>query len=910
MEKVVYSLQEYAKVSRAMAAEGCVLLKNDGNALPVLENSRVAVFGINAFHYYKSGLGSGGLVNAKYVVSVLDALLEEKLTVDKKLLNTYHEWIAKNPFDVGKGWGMVPWSQKEMPLDEDTVSDAAKRNDVAIICIGRTAGEDQDNTADSGSYYLSDEEKRMLSLVCAAFEKTVVLLNTGNIIDMNFVSEYNPSAVMYIWQGGQEGGHGVADVILGRVNPSGKLADTIAKKLSDYPSDVSFGNMDKNYYKEDIYVGYRYFETFLKDAVIYPFGFGLSYTDFTINANIGQQHKDEIAVIAEVTNTGNVCGKEVVQVYINAPCVRLNKPEKVFAGFKKTKLLQPGEKETLEIVCPKSYFASYDESGATGFKNCFVLEEGKYSVYCGNNVRDAVLIGSWMQPEEIVEKLKEECAPNEEFEILNPLKKGAVAATRTRSYADKIAEDVLPEIAYTGNKNILLKDVYYQKAELDDFIAQLSDNDLACLTRGEGLCSKKAVPGVVGAFGGMTASLRKFGIPVISVADGPSGIRLDCGRFAFSNPNGAVVASSFNTELAELLFVYQGIELRNNGIDMLLGPGINIHRHPLNGRNFEYFSEDPLLTGKMCAALLKGLKRAGVDGTIKHFAANNQEKNRNYIDAIVSQRALREIYLRAFEIAVKEGKAKSIMTSYNPFNGLWTSGNYELCTGILRKEWKFDGIVMSDWWAMANWENEAPDVKNRAAMVRAQNDLFMLCDDNEVEEDNILPSLAEGKITRGQLQRNAKNILKFILSSLSMQIELGRLNREELAKENGDLQEFIIPENISVIGCRDEVIINPQADDVEQEYGQFFDVDFEKKGTYKIAVSASSELSELAQLTIAVFIGTEYFDTILIRGTGGKMVERCTDEFRAEKGRCHFKFVYHKYALKMSEIKITKVEGD
>ena len=276
------------------------MLKNDDGTLPLKKNDRVAVFGVNAFYYYKSGLGSGGMVNTAYVVSVLDALKNEKdITVDGELLSVYENWINKNPFDEGSGWGMTPWSQEEMPLSNDIVDAARKRNDVAVVLIGRTAGEDQDNTANPKSFLLSQKEEDMIEKVSKAFERTVVLLNVGNIIDMKWVGKYNPGSVMYIWQGGQEGGNGVADVLTGRVNPCGKLTDTIAYDVDDYLSNKQFGHDDKNYYEEDIYVGYRYFESKEdKSNVLYPFGFGLSYTSFEINAKLAQVNESAIVVEA------------------------------------------------------------------------------------------------------------------------------------------------------------------------------------------------------------------------------------------------------------------------------------------------------------------------------------------------------------------------------------------------------------------------------------------------------------------------------------------------------------------------------------------------------------------------------------------------------------------------------------
>ena len=286
MGKYKLDLEKYAILARQVSAESCVLLKNDNNTLPLRKNDKVAVFGRSAFNYYKSGLGSGGLVNTRYVVSILDALRENKdIILDEDLLKVYEEWILENPYDEGKGWGNVPWSQKEMKLDDSVVTAAADA-DIALVIIGRTAGEDQDSKNEPGSYLLTEEEEIMIEKVSKTFKRTAVILNVGNIIDMKWVEKYNPSSVIYVWQGGQEGGNGVVDVLTGKVNPSGKLTDTIARNIEDYPSSENFGNTEKNYYQEDIYVGYRYFESFAKDKVIYPFGYGLSYTNFEIKGKL------------------------------------------------------------------------------------------------------------------------------------------------------------------------------------------------------------------------------------------------------------------------------------------------------------------------------------------------------------------------------------------------------------------------------------------------------------------------------------------------------------------------------------------------------------------------------------------------------------------------------------------------
>ena len=415
MNSYKLDLEKYAALARQAVAEGCVLLENEGQALPLRDGDRVAVFGRMAFHYYKSGLGSGGLVNTRYVVGILDALKEcEGVHLDEKLMGIYEDWIMGNPYDEGQGWGRVPWCQKEMDVTEEML-DCARRDDVSLVVIGRTAGEDQDNNAKAGSYCLTETEEDMIRRVCEVSKRTVVVLNVGNIIDMSWVQKYHPQAVLYAWQGGQEGGNGVADVLTGKACACGKLTDTIAADIKDYPSTENFGDPFKNYYKEDIYVGYRYFETFAKDKVLYPFGYGLSYTTFETRVEILKNTGDEITVSATVSNTGEVRGKEVVQVYVKVPQGRLGNPARKLIGFAKTKELAPGEQEEICIVIPKYDMASYDDSGVTGHKSCYVLEEGTYEIFVGSDVRSAKAVGTYEEEFRVLEQLQEAYAPVEKF---------------------------------------------------------------------------------------------------------------------------------------------------------------------------------------------------------------------------------------------------------------------------------------------------------------------------------------------------------------------------------------------------------------------------------------------------------------------------------------------------------------
>lgn len=881
MQKKKFDLKAYAAKAREMAAEGAVLLRNEGQVLPFHKGTRLAVFGRSQFNYYKSGTGSGGLVNTAPVPNITEALeTAGDVTVDREVKKVYETWLETHPFDVGTGWAAEPWYQEEMPLEPQLVEAACGRNDAALIILGRTAGEDKDNSEAQGSYLLAGEEQRVLELVCKAFQKVAVVLNTGGILDMNWVDEYRPGAVMLIWQGGQEGGLAVADLLTGRTQPSGKLPDTIAQTIADYPAAANYGSETCNVYAEDIYVGYRYFSTFAPEKVLYPFGFGLSYTSFEVTSEKVEMAKEVLSFSAAVRNLGNWPGKEVVQVYCEAPQGKLGKAARSLCAFGKTRLLQPGEGETITLECPVGALASYDDSGVTGHKSCWVLEEGEYRFYVGTDVSSARLAGSVRLSEVVVEELEEACAPVVSFERLKPgenaggvyAKHYEAAPKRTASPMERREARLPQEIPYTGDRGWKLADVADGEVSMGDFLAQLSEEDLCCMVRGEGMCSPKVTPGTAGAFGGVTDALLSYGIPVGCCADGPSGIRMDCGTRAFSMPSGTCQASSFNVPLVKELYEYEGMELRKNQVDTLLGPGINLHRHPLNGRNFEYFSEDPLLTGKLAAAQLQGMQEYGVTGTIKHFACNSQEFRRNDVEAVVSERALRELYLKCFEIAVKEGGAYSIMTSYNPVNGFWSASNYDLLTTVLRGQWGYRGQVMTDWWAKCNDEGQPGDRTNTAAMVRAQNDLYMVttsAQENSMN-DNSAAGLASGTLARGELLRSAQNICSFLLRSPALTRLRGvetELDKELDAAPSlddadlGNLYQAQIGEtgfgelDVSVIG-------------LEKGQSTRFAVAVKKPGIYTLTlVLRSTDENDVSQLPISVFQDRNLLGTFTLTGS-------------------------------------------
>lgn len=868
---------KYLETSARAVSGGIVMLKNDG-ALPLKQGGTAAVFGRIQLHYYKSGTGSGGMVNVSKVIGITDGLLDAGYKLDEQLLNAYREWDEQNPFDYGEGWGGEPWSQKEMPLTDELVGGAASRADAAIVIIGRTAGEEMDNKLEKGAFLLSDLEEDMLRRVTSAFDKTVVLLNTGGLIDMSFMDRYPVSAVMYVWQGGMVGGAGTAAVLTGEVSPSGKLPDTIAYEISDYPSDKFFGSGDMDCYGEDIYVGYRYFETFAKDRVRFPFGFGMSYTSFDITASDFKLDGNKVTGSVNVKNTGSTPGREVVQIYCSAPQGKLGKPARVLCGFDKTRTLQPGESQTLSFEIPLESVASYDDSGVTGHKSAWILEQGGYVFYAGADVRSASEAYSLTLPETVVRQCKSALGPLTAFKrMVNSGGKPEFEDVPLTGEAFPHDHAKLPaEIPQTGDRGIRLADVVNGKNTLEEFTAQLTDYDLSCIIRGEGMGSPKVTAGTAAAFGGVSDTLTALGIPCACCDDGPSGMRLDCGTKAFSLPNGTLLASTFDRPLMTELFTFMGLEMHTNQVDCLLGPGMNIHRNPLNGRNFEYFSEDPYLTGEMASAELAGLHSTGAEGTIKHFCGNNRETRRHFLDSVISERALREIYLRGFENAVKKGGAKSVMTTYGQVNGVWTAGNYDLVTGILRDDWGFDGFTMTDWWANINRRGKAPDKSDFAAMAMAQNDVYMVTADGAACNDNTLDSLNSGELTRGELQRNAMNILRFLTTTHAMKRVMGCDDETEIINRPADAGD-VDSTDIEFHDIDEDLTLDLTGITTEKGSSYAFGLNVSKPGVYKVTLTASSTLSELAQTSVSIFALGSPCGMFTFNGTGGAPVSQTKD---------------------------------
>ena len=785
-ERLTGSLQHIA-LSKEAAKEGMVLLKNQREILPLKKGTRIALFGKATFDYVKGGGGSGD-VTVAYIRNLYEGLKMQKDTVSifEPLCDYYRKDVERQ-----YAKGSVPGMTIEPEVPQELLQQAKAYTDTAVISICRFSGEgwdrksivdrdnknswesEQDMAARSakifanGDFCLSAEEAAMVDAVKENFSKVVVVMNVGGMVDTSwFVKEDAIGAVLMAWQGGMEGGLAAAELLVGKGNPSGKLSDTFAQTLEDYPSTSDF-HESKDYvnYTEDIYVGYRYFETIpgAAEKVNYPFGFGLSYTTFDVDVLSAEEKEGEVLVQAKVTNTGSRDGKEVVQVYFEAPQGKLGKPKKQLIAFAKTRALKSGESQILYLSFKVKDMASYDDLGKVQ-KAAYVLEKGNYLFHVGTSVQDTVELDFVYQvKEDIVTKqcesrLVPSCLPKRmlsdgSFEELPQREGNDPNASEIGKIPSDEMEGYVPANRGRGRYQLwreaykkdahILKEVAEGKLTVEEFLAQLSDEEVAHLLGGQ------PNMGVANTFG--YGNLPEYGVPSIMTADGPAGLRIapECGVTTTCWPCSTLLACSWNPEIVEAVGAAGGTEVKENNIAMWLTPAINIHRSPLCGRNFEYYSEDPYLAGKLASAMVQGIQSNHVGATVKHFALNNKETNRKNSDSRVSERAAREIYLKAFEIIVREAKPWSIMTSYNIINGHRASENADLMEGILRKEWGFDGCITTDWWTCGEHYKE----------VKAGNDIKMGCGYPE----RLLEALEKGCLTREEMDACALRVLKLIL---------------------------------------------------------------------------------------------------------------------------------------------------
>ena len=763
--RCVTASREHIALSRRASADGIVLLKNNGGALPFSEGESFALFGKANIEYIKGGGGSGD-VYCPYIRNIYEGFREH--TQDDRiylpLIEFYQDYVKRESVNIptqeqiNATWDIVNAMEfcqkrdditydtfasmhvKEPEVPDELIKAASAAATTAIITISRFSAEGVDRRPIPGDYYLSELEKSLVDRVSAAFEKTVIIINSGGIIDCEYFADNDKvDAVLMVWQGGMEGGSAAADVLFGSVNPSGRLVDTIAKSYDDYPSSREF-NDDFLYvnYSEDIYVGYRYFETIpgAAERVRYPFGYGLSYTGFELSGAVCGENSGRITLALNVKNTGNRAGREVVQLYYSAPQGKLGKPAKELCAFRKTGLLAPGESETLAMSFEVNLMASFDDLGKIQ-KSAYVLEKGDYRFFVGTSVKNTVELDYVYKVDEdrVTEQLTQRCRP---FKLSKRMLSDGSFEPLPRGGESYGYESHEPSGAKAPDELVTF-DRVGTDIGLDEFIAQMTLDELMFMVGGQ------PVTGVAntGCFGG----IERLGIPAFPTADGPAGLRLETctGIYTTAWPCATLLACTWDTDLIREVGAAGGAEVRENNLGIWLAPAMNIHRDPLCGRNFEYYSEDPLVAGKCAAADIRGVQSQKTAVSLKHFACNNKEANRYGCDSRLSERALREIYLKGFEIAVKESDPWTVMTSYNLINGIHTSECNDLITGILRGEWGFNGMTVTDW-----------GVKNDPVKeVKAGNDMKM----HIGYPEDLKAAYDKGELTRADLEACVKRIL-------------------------------------------------------------------------------------------------------------------------------------------------------
>lgn len=793
--------REHLEKLRSYLAECTVLLKANGD-FPLEKAGKIAAYGSGVRNTIKGGTGSGevnsrffiniekGLEDAGFIVST-KAWLDAYEQVRAEARKEFHKVIkarakANHTQAVIEGMGAVmPEPEYQLPLNGE--------GDTAIYVLSRISGEGNDRKPESGDILLSETEKRDILALNQKYTKFMLILNVGGAVDLTPVAEVDN--ILVLSQLGVETGAVLADILLGKAYPSGKLATTWAAWQDDCAVG-EFGEKDDTRYTEGIYVGYRYFDTVGKRA-LFPFGYGLGYTTFAFSDETAECVKDTVIVTVTVTNTGDCKGKETVQVYVSAPNGKLDKPYQTLTGFAKTKELAPGEPERVKVIFKLSDFASYDTESAS-----YLLEKGDYVIRVGNSSTDTKVCAVVSLDETVlVRKVKNVCG-NPGFEDWKP---------ETRVREEKHGEAVRLSIKAAE----IVTDVvtYDAEQEIDPVVQSLSDEQLAYLNIGAfhpkgGILSVigNASTSVAGAAGETTNELKQQGFPILVMADGPAGLRLaqkyyedrkgihSLGapmpesfleflpkpvawfmsrppkvpknatvkyQYTTAIPIGTAIAQSFNLAFAQICGDIVGAEMERFGVHLWLAPALNIHRSIRCGRNFEYYSEDPLVSGLFAAEITKGVQiHPGCGTTIKHYAANNQETNRYANNSLVSERAMREIYLRGFEYCVKEAQPHALMTSYNLLNGIHTSEHRGLTEDILRSEYGYEGIVMTDWvtgGGMLTKGAKYPE-PNAGKVAAAGGDLFMPgCSQNYRE---VTEALKDGTLSRKQLEKNASRVYR------------------------------------------------------------------------------------------------------------------------------------------------------
>ena len=813
---------ENRKTARRAAAEGFVLLKNEDHFLPLKKGSKVGLYGAGAVRTIKGGTGSGdvnerdciniyqGMENAGYVVTSKEWLASyDKLFIQARL-DWKEEIYKKMPEYHNNFFAAYSAAQFQMPCGDLLNTEEAKADgaDTAIFVLSRVAGENADRHTTEGDYYITEEEKTLLSQVCEAYRDVVLVINTGGLVDLGFTEKFaNIRSILQFMQAGQEGGNAFADVISGDVTPSGKMTDTWALFYEDYPNASFFshksGDVYTEEYREGIYVGYRYFDTF-DVPVRYCFGYGLSYTEFALGADgidvtgLGTS-RPEVSVEVEVKNTGDIySGKEVAQIYVSCPQGKLPKEYRRLAGFGKTDELKPGEMQKMRISFALYQLASYDENLAA-----WILEKGTYGIWLGNSLDSSHLVGTLKLDEDVVMvQCGHICERKQELDEIQPDR--AKLQEKEAAWLAKAAE--LPTAELKAS-DIITETIHYSEipdhfpGKAGEITESLSLDQLVAFATGDVNSGQselgsagQTVPGAAAETVSI-ASMDPWNVASIVLADGPAGIRLkqsyqvvdgkiEAGgilealeggffaeerekrgttyyQFCTAIPVGTLLAQTWNVELIKEVGEMIGHEMELFEVTLWLAPGMNIHRNPLCGRNFEYYSEDPLLSGMMASAMTLGVQKVpGCGTTIKHFACNNQEDNRMGSDSILSERTLREIYLKGFEICVKNSQPMSIMTSYNLINGVHAANCYDTCTKAARDEWGFAGAIMTDW--TTTTDSTAGECTASGCM-RAGNDMVM--PGAYSDHEDIRKALEDGSLDIRELKRCVNNTIRIALVS-------------------------------------------------------------------------------------------------------------------------------------------------
>ena len=848
-----------AQLSKEAAEEGMVLLENENQALPLAQGSKAALFGTGSYGTIKGGTGSGDVYN-RYTISVYDALTStyniSNMAWWGEYLKTFEEKKAQAAeekkdndyvkYTQGRFGGADSFLAIDQALTQSDM-DKAKAGGVttAFYTVSRVSGEGADRTIGKGDYELSEVEYNNIKLIAKNFDKCVVLLNVGGVVDTKFFSEIEGvDGLVLMSQAGMEGGNALADILTGKTTPSGKLTDTWAKNYSDYPAATTIGDNDgdnkQEDYKEGIYVGYRYFDTF-NITPAYEFGYGKSYTSFDVEPLTVAADENNVSVTVNVTNTGDTySGKEVVEVYFSAPDGSIEKPYQELAGFAKTDNLAPGESQKLTVTYKTTEMSSYDEA-----KAAYVMEDGDYIVRVGDSSRNTKVAGVLTLDKDVVtEQLSNQLTLDKNWKDLSKTGKTPYsykdeaaqikaaarialpsAKIKTENNASKIdekkvttyltadaakdykaAENEVVETVDAVPANTKLIDVYDGKVSMESFVASLDDTQLANLANGISGASTSGdtwgadANSVTGA-AGETSQLyfNSLGIPNTVEADGPAGIRVTAEttdkdgnavyNYCTAFPIGTLLAQTWNTDLVNRVGKAIGEEMVEIGVTLWLAPGMNIHRDPLCGRNFEYYSEDPALTGYVGSAITAGVQsNKGVGVTIKHYITNNQETNRSAVNTSVSERTLREIYLKGFEMVVKSAQPMAIMSSYNKVNGTYACENFDLLTSVPRGEWGFDGMVMTDWGA-----------GNRAGvdtMMHAGNDLVM----PGRTQDRMIAALQgnpvgttanpnlDKALVRGYIQKCVSRVLTMIMRSS----QFGKMNSKVDVKAHTETYDNLV----------------------------------------------------------------------------------------------------------------------